>query len=210
MSGLIYWCLWLLFRVIGRICFRLRFDGQEHIPLKGGLLIAANHASFLDIPLLGSGIPRRVAFLGRQDLFPVPGVREVCRWLGWIPIRPDRLDRAGFRRAIRLIKDGKVVVIYPEGMRTRTGQLSPGKPGLGTIVAATGCPVLPAYISGTYEALPMGSWRLRCHPVRVAFGKPLEFHVEAHRLHRKELYRHISRTVMERIAQLGNVPPPVS
>ena len=81
---------------MGRLGFRYRTIGIEQIPKNGGLLIAANHASFLDIPLLGCGIPRRVAFLGRQDLFPIPGLNEVLQWLGWIPIRHDKLDRTGF------------------------------------------------------------------------------------------------------------------
>ncbi|MGH7233596.1 MAG: lysophospholipid acyltransferase family protein [Nitrospiraceae bacterium] len=209
MSAVIYWCLWLLFYVLGRLFFRYRAIGRENIPQQGGLLVAANHASFLDIPLLGCGIPRRAAFLGRQDLFPVPGLKGILQWLGWIPIRHDRLDRTGFGKAIELIKSGKVVVIYPEGTRTRDGKLHPGKPGIGTIVAQTGCPVVPAYIRGTYEALPMKSWRLRLHPVQVTYGKPIDFSMDARRYAgKKELYRHVSRTVMAHIAELGNVTPP--
>jgi len=207
-SAVIYWCLWGLFRAMGRLGFRYRAFGAEHIPKSGGLLIAANHASFLDIPLLGCGIPRRVAFLGRQDLFPIPGLNEILQWLGWIPIRHDRLDRTGFKRAIELIKKGQAVVIYPEGTRTRTGHLMPGKPGIGTIVAETGCAVLPAYIGGTYEALPIHSWKLRFHPVQVTFGTPIDFTADRQRLTRKELYRHVSRMTMERIAELGRVAPP--
>jgi 1-acyl-sn-glycerol-3-phosphate acyltransferase len=193
---------------MGRLGFRYRAIGTEQIPKNGGLLIAANHASFLDIPLLGCGIPRRVAFLGRQDLFPIPGLNGVLQWLGWIPIRHDKLDRTGFKRAIELIKRGRAVVIYPEGTRTRTGHLMPGKPGIGTIVAETGCQVLPAYIEGTYEALPINSWRLTFHPVQVTFGIPIDFTTEVKTLARKDLYRHVSRTVMERIAELGRVAPP--
>ncbi len=209
MSGAIYWFLWSVFYVLGRVFFRYRAFGRENIPKQGGVLVAANHASFLDIPLLGCGIPRRVAFLGREDLFPIPGLNATLQWLGWIPIRHDRLSRAGFGRAVDLIKSGKVVVIYPEGTRTRDGKLHPGKPGIGTIVAQTGCLVVPAYIAGTYEALPMKSWRLRLHPVQVTYGKPIDFSSDAQRYSgKKELYRHVTRTVMTHIAELGNVPPP--
>jgi 1-acyl-sn-glycerol-3-phosphate acyltransferase len=198
----------MVFRAVSRVCFRARTTGTEHIPKDGGLLIAANHASFLDIPLLGSCIPRRVAFLGRQDLFPIPGLNPLLQWLGWIPIRHDRLDRTGFGRAMELINEGKAVVIYPEGTRTRTGSLGPGKPGLGTIVAETRCSVLPAYIGGTFEALPMGSSRLRFRPVWVAFGKPIDFSADLSRYGKKEFYRHVSQTVMDRIADLGHAGPP--
>ncbi|WP_447975341.1 lysophospholipid acyltransferase family protein [Nitrospira sp. Kam-Ns4a] len=208
MSAVLYGLLWVLFNVLGRLFFRYRVVGREHIPRRGGVLIAANHASYLDIPLLGCGIPRRVAFLGRQDLFPIPGVRETLRWLGWIPIRQDRLDREGFGQAIRLIKAGKVVVIFPEGMRSPDGRLRPGKPGIGVIVAETGCPVVPAYIAGTHEALPVGARWIKCHPVRITYGKPLDFTADAARGTGKEFYRHVGRVVVERIAELGHVAPP--
>lgn len=208
MSAIVYWFLWLLFNAIGRLFFRYRVIGQEGIPKQGGLLIAANHASYLDIPFLGCGIPRRVAFLGRQDLFPFPGLRPVFRWLGWIPIRVDRFDRGGLGKAIQLIRSGKAVVIYPEGRRSPDGRLRPGKPGIGTIVAATRCPVVPAYIAGTYDALPPGSARLRFAPIRVTFGKPIDFSQEAQRYQGKEFYRYVSRAVMARIAELGQTVPP--
>ena len=208
MSGLVYGFLWVLFRVLGWLLFRYRTCGVEHIPKRGGILIAANHASFLDIPVLGCGIPRRAAFLGRQDLFPIPGLRWVCQWLGWIPIRLTRLDRQGFGTAIGLIKQGKAVVIYPEGTRTLDGTLGPGRPGIGVIVAETRCPVVPAYLGGTYDALPPGATWIRLRPVTVTFGKPIDFAADAQRYAGKDFYRHVSRTVMARIAELGQVAPP--
>lgn len=203
-----YAFLWVLFRALGWLLFRYRVRGVEHVPREGGVLVAANHASYLDIPMLGCGIPRRVAFLGRQDLFPVPGLRWTCRWLGWIPIRISRLDRQGFGKAINLIKQGKVVVIYPEGRRTQDGTLGPGRLGIGVIVAETGCPVVPAFIGGTYEALPPRAKRIRLRPIGVTFGKPIDFRADAQRYAGKDFYRHVSRTVMVRIAELGQVPPP--
>lgn len=208
MSSVFYGALWLLFNAAGRLFFRYQARGHEHIPKQGGLLVAANHASYLDIPFLGCGIQRRVAFLGRQDLFPLPGLRWAFRKLGWIPIRQDRLDRGGFGMAVRLIKEGQVVVIFPEGGRSADGRLRPGKPGIGVIVAKTGCPVVPAHITGTHEALPVGATLVRLHPIRITYGKPIDFSADALRYATKEFYRHVSRTVMERIAELGGVAPP--
>jgi 1-acyl-sn-glycerol-3-phosphate acyltransferase len=128
--------------------------------------------------------------------------------LGWIPIRPDRLDREGFGKAIGLIQEGRAVVIYPEGTRTVDGRLQPGKPGIGVIVEGTGCPVVPAYIEGAFQALPPRASRIRFHPVRVTFGEPIDFSKDAQQLKGKEFYRYVSRTVMERIAELGRVAPP--
>lgn len=208
MSGIVYGLLWLVFNLLGRLLFRYRAIGWRLIPTRGGLLVAANHASYLDIPLLGCGIPRRVAFMGRQDLFPIPGLRWAFRWLGWIPMRQDRLDRIGFSKAIHLIKEGKTVVIFPEGARTLDGKLHPGKPGIGVIVAETGCRVVPAYIAGTHEALPLGAKWIKRHPVTVTYGTPIDFTADTERYAGKELYRHVSRTVVARIAELGQVAPP--
>ncbi len=207
MSTVAYGILWLLINAVGRLFFRYRVVGREQVPARGGALIAANHASYVDIPFMGAAVRRRMWFLGRQDLF-LPGLRAVVQWLGWIPIRQDRLDRHGFDKAIRLIREGRIVVIYPEGSRTPDGALKRGKPGIGVIVAETGCAVIPAHLSGTREVLPPGARWLSLHPVRVTFGAPIDFAEVAQRSSGKEFYQHVSRTVMSRIADLGQVAPP--
>ncbi len=210
MSGIVYGFLWILFRALGWLLFRYRVVGVELIPKQGGILIAANHASYLDIPMLGCGVPRRLAFLGRHDLFPLPGLRQICEWLGWIPIRLSRLDRQGFNRAINLIKQGKAVVIYPEGTRTSTGALGHGRPGIGVIVSETGCPVIPAYLAGTYDALPPGARWIRFRPVAVTFGKAIDFSTDRQCYSGKAFYQHVGRTVMSRIAELAQEASPGS
>lgn len=205
MSALGYGILWLLFRVVSRIFLRYRTIGAEHIPKKGGVLLAANHASYADIPLLGCGVARRLAFLGRSNLFPNPALKWMLRSLGWIPLKTDRLDRQAFGEAIKLLKAGKPVVIFPEGTRTPNGKLQPGKPGIGVIVAEAECQVVPVYIGGTYKVLPMGSSRIRLHPVVVTFGEPISFSEGTQTYQGKAFYEHVSRTVMARIAELSHV-----
>lgn len=146
--------------------------------------------------------------MGRQDLFPIPGLRWMCEWLGWIPIRMSRLDREGFGKAIGLIKKGKAVVIYPEGTRSLTGALGPGRPGLGVIVAEAKCPVVPVYLKGTHDVLPPGASWIRLRPITLIYGKPLDFSADLERYKGKEFYRHVSRTVMAQIAEVGQVAPP--
>ena len=199
-----YGILWVLARIVAWLCFRFRVAGS--VPKQGGLLVAANHASYFDIPLLGCGMFRRAWYLGRSDLF-MPGVKGILQWLGWIPLKLGRLDRKAFDRAIALIKAGKVVVIFPEGGRSLDGRLRAAKAGLGMIVAQTGCPVVPAYLKGTFEVLPAGAKRPRFHPVSVSFGAPLSFSQEENK-ETKQFYQEVSRVVMERIAALGGVVPP--
>ncbi|HTL60463.1 MAG TPA: lysophospholipid acyltransferase family protein [Nitrospira sp.] len=203
MSSVLYAILWVLARTVARLCFGFRVVGS--VPKQGGLLVAANHASYFDIPLLGCGMFRRAWYLGRSDLF-VPGIKGILQWLGWIPLKLGRLDRKAFDRAIGLIKAGKVVVIFPEGGRSLDGRLRNGKSGLGMIVAQTGCPVVPAYLKGTFDVLPAGAKRPRFHPVSVSFGAPLSFSGE--NTQTKAFYQEVSRLVMERIAALGGVAPP--
>ncbi|HEY6085317.1 MAG TPA: lysophospholipid acyltransferase family protein [Nitrospira sp.] len=205
MSSVAYALLWVLTRVVARSCFRYRVVGT--VPRSGGLLIAANHASYVDIPLLGCGIVRRAWYLGRSDLF-VPGLKGILQWLGWIPLKLGRLDRQAFDKAVDLIKNGKAVVIFPEGTRTLDGRLQEAKPGLGMIVAQTGCPVVPAYLKGTREVLPVGSKRLRFHPVTVLFGEAMTFSPPARNGETKKFYQDVSRRVMEHIAALGEVEAP--
>ena len=203
MSSVAYAILWVLARTVARLFFGFRVVGS--VPKQGGLLVAANHASYFDIPLLGCGMFRRAWYLGRSDLF-VPGVKGILQWLGWIPLKLGRLDRKAFDRAIALIKAGKVVVIFPEGGRSLDGRLRNAKAGLGMIVAQTGCPVVPAYLKGTFDVLPTGAKRPRFHPVSVSFGPPLSF--PGVNTQTKAFYQEVSRIVMERIAALGGVAPP--
>lgn len=207
MSGVIYGFLRILFLAIGRLCFRYRIVGA--VPKSGGFIVAANHASYLDIPFLGCGLGRRAWYLGRSDLFPVPGFKAICQWLGWIPLRTGRLDRDAFGKAVSLIKAGKIVVIFPEGSRSLDGRLQVPKPGIGVIVAQTGCPVVPAYLKGTYEVLPMGTMWPRFRPVTVLYGEPITFSRNGENGEGKQFYQEVSRTVMNRIASLGAIESPV-
>lgn len=212
MSGFFYGCFRVLFLAIGRVLFRFRTIGREHVPRRGGLLVAANHASYLDIPAVGCALPRRAYYLGRYDLFPNRLLGRALRSLGWIPLRHYRFDRESFGKAIELIKRGQAVVIYPEGTRSKDGQLGPGKPGLGIIVAETGCRVLPVYLEGTHEVLPVGAGCPRLRPIQVRIGEPIDFSPDAARYGGKPFFQHVSRTVMERIAELaaGAQPTPRS
>jgi len=208
---LLYAVVWVTVRLVATVLFRLKVSGQHHIPRTGGVLIAANHASYLDIPILGCGMLRKASYMGRLDLFAGPAA-WLMRYLGWIPIRRARVDRSGFDEAIRRIKAGGAVVIYPEGGRSEDGRLQPGKPGVGMIVAATGCPVVPAYLGGTHDVLPPGAKGIRLRPIRVTYGAPMDFSALVKEMDgeskRKVLYQLISQEIMDRIAALGGVASP--
>ena len=203
MSTIVYGILWILCRVLATFLFRYKVVGTEHVPSTGGVIFAANHASYTDIPLLGCGIRRRLYYLGRSTLFPNPVVRRILRSLGWIPLRPARVDRKALGFAVDLLKQGGAVVIFPEGTRTPNGNLQEGKPGVGLIIAEAQCPVVPVYISGTFDVLPIGAKWVRCRPVCVRIGKPMEFVEESRQYQGKELYQQMTERVMAGIADLS-------
>ena len=199
-----YACIWAAFNILGRLLFRYRAYGVRHIPKSGGVLFAANHASYVDIPFLGCGIPRRVSFLGRANLFSNPVINWMFKKIAWIPLKTNRIDRFALDEAVTRLKAGKCVVIFPEGTRTPDGHLQEGKPGIGLILAQAQCPVVPAYIDGTFRVLPMGSFWLKLNPIQVSFGTPMMFPY-SNEQDPKEYYQSVSSSVMTHIAQLGNV-----
>lgn len=201
-----YWMLYAVCLGAGKLFFRLRIRGRQHIPPRGGVLIAANHLSYLDIPFLGCAIRRRVDFVGRDDLFRLPVLGWLYRLMGGIPIRRRGVSREWLTEAVRRLRAGRVIVIYPEGTRGPGGHrfLEP-KPGIGMLITQAGAPVVPALIEGTDKALPRGAWWPRLAAVRVTFGPPVDFRTAAGHGRgggSQDLYAQLGHEVMQRIAGL--------
>lgn len=190
-----------ILRILGRFLFRLRIIGAEHIPKTGPVLIAPNHVSYLDIPLLGVMIARPLHFMGKPSLFR-GWVGRLYRALNGFPIERGSRARNGLMEAVNRLKQGHCVAMYPEGGRSLNGRLQEPMPGIGMIIAQSGAKVIPAYVAGTDKVLPVGAWMIRLHPVTVFIGEPIDFTEQIKKGEGKELYLQISRTVMERIARL--------
>ncbi|MBI5407577.1 MAG: 1-acyl-sn-glycerol-3-phosphate acyltransferase [Nitrospirae bacterium] len=165
--------------IFARLFFPLRIIGSENIPEEGGVIIAANHLSYLDIPLLGYSInktrQRHADFMAKKELFAIPVIGFLFQKLSSFPIDREKVDRAGLREAVKRLRSGRMVAIYPEGTRSRDGRLHAGKPGVGMIVRMSGKKVVPAAIQGTDKALPPGRWLAKPTPVTIKFGRPLDF-----------------------------------
>lgn len=203
-SRILYAIYHAVFYTLAKLFFRLRVIGHHHIPETGGVLIAANHVSYTDIPFLGCAMKRRVNFMGRAGLFKNPIVGWFYRTGGGFPIERGSISRDKLGEAIKRLKAGKVVVIYPEGGRSVDGRLGSGMPGIGMLVALTGVPVVPAHLTGTDKVLPVRSKWIRIHPVTVLFGEPLDFKGLIKQSEpSKAVYRTISNTVMARIHELA-------
>lgn len=162
-----------------KMMFRELFDGDiygdENIPAKGACLLACNHLSYFDPPFIGSAVHNREVFsIARSSLFKTPFRDWLFRNMNCIPLDRASGDIGAIKMAIKLLKDGKCVMIYPEGTRSDDGTPNAPQAGVGMLACKTGVPVIPCKISGTYEIMPKGSkffdWSQKA---TIVFGKPL-------------------------------------
>jgi 1-acyl-sn-glycerol-3-phosphate acyltransferase len=157
------------------MAFRGTVTGLENLPRSGGFLLASNHASHLDPFIVGSLMPRQVTFFARRTLW-TPGFPSW--WLnavGVIPVdRDGGSDVGAIKRVLQALKEEKVIIMFPEGTRSRDGQLQDAKPGVGLFACRTQVPVVPARIFGSFDALGKGGKLPRLGTeVNVVYGKPM-------------------------------------
>jgi 1-acyl-sn-glycerol-3-phosphate acyltransferase len=134
----------------------LRIEGRTRVPKRGGLLLIANHISIADPIVLWYASPRHICFMGRADVFQLPGIGGILRLARAIPVRQRSADRAALMGAIEAVREGEAVGIFPEGECSETGELLPFLPGVLLILRQTHAPVLPVGICGTERLIPYG------------------------------------------------------
>jgi len=157
------WALDLIRPVVGfgsRVLWNIEFKGVENVPLSGGVIIAANHQTYIDPFWLSIPIKRPTRYLAWSDAFNWPVVGKCLIWFGAWPLALERSDPAAIRRSLQWLRDGGVVVIFPEGARaTASGSLDKFKAGAVRLALETGVPILPVTIRGGNQIWPKG-WRL--------------------------------------------------
>ena len=192
-----------IFKLFLLLWNRLRVRGAENVPDEGGVIIASNHASFLDPPVIGSGYRRRpIHFMARDTLWDSRFGSWWMSRVGCIPVARGTGDLKALKQTIRLLKEGKVVAMFPEGTRSEDGELQEPHGGIGFIIEKSGCSVVPAYIDGTFEAFPKGAKWIKPKKVSITFGKPItpeEFKALGTG---REAYDRYARLIMDRIAEL--------
>jgi 1-acyl-sn-glycerol-3-phosphate acyltransferase len=162
-----------IFRVGGMAAFGVRYYGLENVPRTGGLLVASNHQSRLDPPLIGAGFPRRMNYLARKTLFHGKLFSRMIAALDAIPIDRDGFGLGGVKETLRRLKAGEPVLVFPEGTRSPDGEIQKFKPGFAAIAVRAGASILPMAIEGAFAAMPRQSRLPRCMPVRVQCGVPI-------------------------------------
>lgn len=142
--------------------------GRDNVPRTGGLIVASNHVSFQDPPLVGAAAMRELHFLAKEELFRIPVFGAAIRAYNAIPIRRGVADLSGLARAIEVLRGGRALIMFPEGSRMRDGELHRARPGVGMLAVSADCHIVPCYISGSER--PM-QWLLRRGLLRVWFGE---------------------------------------
>ncbi|OHE79399.1 MAG: glycerol acyltransferase [Verrucomicrobia bacterium RIFCSPLOWO2_12_FULL_64_8] len=183
--------------------------GTENLPASGGFIIAANHASFLDPPFVGSQVPRQMCFFARKTLWKKGFASWWLDTVEAIPVDRDAgSDVASVKRVLHALKQGKALILFPEGTRTRTGGLQSPKAGVGLLACRTGVTVVPARIFGTFEAFGRAGSLRPGTPVSVVFGQPLGPADYDEPAAGRERYQRASERIMAAIAAL-DLPQPV-
>jgi glycerol-3-phosphate dehydrogenase (NAD(P)+) len=172
-NPLVYWLVRALVQPFFHLYFRLSRIGREHVPASGGVIICANHRSFLDPFVIGTVARRPIYYVAKQELFRHRPVAWFLSALGAFPVNRGAGDRDMLATAKAILERGDPVLVFAEGTRIRPGALGRPKRGVGRLALETGAPVVPVAVIGT-EAVRKG-WRIRPHKVRIRIGSPLSF-----------------------------------
>lgn len=169
---MLYHILQIVFSTFFKLFFRAEIIDKENLPEEGAVILAANHMSNWDPPLLATFLKRPVAYMAKEELFEHPIFGSAIRACHSFPVKRGAADRAAIKTAITALKQGYCLGIFPEGTRSRTGKMHKAEAGVGLIAAMTKAPVVPAAIIGTDKIFANGG---HFPKVKVIYGKPMHF-----------------------------------
>jgi 1-acyl-sn-glycerol-3-phosphate acyltransferase len=156
---------------------RWRVTGRQNVPARGGVLLAPNHISDIDPPVVNLSLFRPLWFMAKSELFDIRLLGPLIRFSQAFPVERGGADRAALRRAGQLLENGQAVVVFPEGRLSQSGELQPLLPGVTMLALHAGVPIVPVGLHGSNNVLPFGEVvpRPTLEPLRLHFGKPLNF-----------------------------------
>ncbi len=185
-----------MLQLVAVLVYRVRYTGRENIPATGGVLVVSNHQSHFDPPLVGIGCWRRMNYVARESLFSFRPFGWYLKSVGAIPIDRDGLGLSGIKESLKLLKKGEMVLIFPEGTRTRDGEVGPFRPGFTTLAARSNAAILPVAIEGAFQVWPKSKKFPGLGKIRVHFGVPIP-HAEIAGRDERELLAEVQRRVRE-------------
>lgn len=199
---------WVFFRLFLGAYFRARYLNHENVPATGPVILAANHASYIDPPLIGAGLHRTVSFLARDTLFRFPVMGSILRTWKVVPVDREGGGATGLRMIMDRLNQGNAILLFPEGTRSSNGELQPARSGVGLIVIKSTAPVVPVRVFGTAQAYGRRHRIPRPLPISVKFGTPLPFtelRTEAAtctKTRLKQIYQQVADEIMAAIGRL--------
>ena len=155
-------------KVILTPLYRIQIIGKENIPRDGGVLICSNHIDNLDPPVVGLTCPRTIHFMAKEELFHAPILKHILPTINVFPVKRGMSDKKAIRTGLTLLKDGKVLGLFPEGTRSKTGELGKGLAGAGFFALRTDAAIVPCAVIGPYKPF---------RKLKVVYGKPIDFKV---------------------------------
>ncbi len=173
--------------------YRIEVKGTEHFPIDGGVLLCANHIDNLEPPVVGISAPRPVSFMAKEELFNVPVLGSLLPGLRAFPVKRGMSDREALRKGLQVLKEGDVLGLFPEGTRSKTGEIGKGLAGAGFFALRSEAYVVPCAIIGPYKPF---------RKLKVVFGPPIEMgSIREERLNAEKtteiIMKHIEKLIHE-------------
>ncbi|MCR4662285.1 MAG: 1-acyl-sn-glycerol-3-phosphate acyltransferase [Endomicrobiaceae bacterium] len=190
-SSFLYYLGKFLFKWMFILVYRCKASGQEYIPEDTGFIIAPNHMSFFDPPLAGCFMKQDLFFMAKQELFNIPILGFLIKRTNAFPVKRGMQDMGAFRNAFTLLEKKKALLMFPEGTRSKTGELGRARPGVGMVACNCQVPIVPVKIVNTNNMI-------KFKRIEVKYGKPIYPPVE----YTKQYYLKLSQQVLYEIKEL--------
>jgi 1-acyl-sn-glycerol-3-phosphate acyltransferase len=204
----VYYCGWRFFRTVYKVYCRAEWFNPERVPRTGPVILACNHASIIDPPLVGTGLDRGISYLARESLFRFPVIGWLFRNWDAVPVDREGGGAKGLKAILDRLLAGGGIILFPEGTRTRDGKLQPARSGIGLTVIKSNAPVVPVRVFGTLDAFGRDMKIPMPRKIMAKYGKPMAFaalRAEAKTSPKprlKEIYQEIADQIMAEIAKL--------
>ncbi len=169
-----YWFLQFLLPKVLRLYGGFEVYGHENVPETGGAIIAANHTSYLDPPAMCGAMRRRTYYFAKRELFEIPILGWIIRKYYAFPVDRESVDRTAIRNAVKILRAGELLTLFPEGARSPDGSLQEGSAGVAFIAKQAGVPIVPCALKGVEVVFPRGAWYLHRGKIAVRFGKAID------------------------------------
>lgn len=200
-----YYFGWSLTRIVTKLVFRIKVRGQEQIPVAGGFILASNHRSWYDPPIVGSWSTREMYFFAKQELFKNKLFGAIIRSTNAFPVKRGTIDRAALEMCQQIVRDGDGLVFFPEGTRAIDREFLDPKPGIGLLATELCCPVVPCYLHGSNK---LGDVFWGRDKLSIRYGEPISPEWIIGVTKDKAGYQVIADEVMKRIRGLRGIDYP--